>query len=57
MFHLSDNIASIKEVSNYASFLKYYREEFYSVLGKLNENPEFATIHSVSFNFLMVVFL
>ena len=41
-------IAATTEVSNYSLFLKHYRDEFNTVIGKLNDCPDYSFIHSVS---------
>lgn len=42
------NIAATTEVSNYSLFLKHYRDDFNTVIGKLNDCPDYTFIHSVS---------
>lgn len=42
-------LAVVEEVASYASFMKQYREEMNSILGKLSDSPDSPSFHSVSF--------
>ena len=56
VFVFSLNIVPTDEISNYSSFLKQYKDDVKSILGKLQDYPDPVSINPVSYYYYIIIF-